>query len=283
MRYTLVQLSDIHTGAPYRPEVAHALIEASHALHPTLTIIAGDLVQRAEFRSQWQAALDLLHRLPQPQLVIPGNHDIPFFNGIRRLLTPLKYYYRYVDTNLNPVFQMPGLAVVGGNTAQGFSLSEGYLYKQQRTAIQAVWSQITDPSVFRVMVLHHPLINPPIAHRADRIRNARAVFGLLRDCGVDLYVSGHMHFAYVAALDEHGAVLPIEQSDRRSMLVAQSGTATSRRGRAPHQGRNSFNVIELDDEYITIVTYYYLAGRQQFAPMDEYIFRRHTQPAAIYR
>ena len=40
---------------------------------------------------------------PVPQLVVPGNHDVPLYNVARRFLDPLGNYRRYITTNLRPV------------------------------------------------------------------------------------------------------------------------------------------------------------------------------------
>ena len=75
---TLVHLSDLHFGkvdatllAPLR-----ALVER---LEPDVVVVSGDLTQRAR-SAQFQQARHFLDSLPGPQIVVPGNHDVPLYN-----------------------------------------------------------------------------------------------------------------------------------------------------------------------------------------------------------
>ena len=46
------------------------------------------ITQRAR-EKQYEAAAAFMRRLPGPQLVVPGNHDIPLYDVIRRFFFPL--------------------------------------------------------------------------------------------------------------------------------------------------------------------------------------------------
>lgn len=273
MRYTLMQISDIHTGAPFLPEVAEAVAATAHDIQPDLLVVAGDLVQRAVFPSQWHTVRAFLEQLPQPQLIVPGNHDVPLIDGFRRLVSPLAYYRRYISENLNPQFHLPGLVVVGANSALGFTVADGYLYKKQRQAVQQAFAGAPD-NAFRVAVLHHPLIDPPIMNRADKLLNANRVLRLLQQCGVQLYLSGHMHFPYISAIDARGLPIAGDQLIQRSLIISQTGTATSRRGRGPGEGQNTFNTIELTHEIIRIQIWQYMAGHERFTAVATQEFPR---------
>ena len=51
-------------------------------------------------------------------LVLPGNHDIPLFNLVARLLAPYAHYERAFGTELEPAFTSADLLVVGVNTTR---------------------------------------------------------------------------------------------------------------------------------------------------------------------
>src|SRR5207253_1287181 len=75
---TIVHLSDVHFGRVDAAIVA-PLVDTIRAIAPDLVAVSGDLTQRAR-RAQFRAARAFLDRLPVPQLVVPGNHDVPLFN-----------------------------------------------------------------------------------------------------------------------------------------------------------------------------------------------------------
>ena len=83
----LLQISDPHFGTEQAP-VVDALLTLAHAQRPDLVVLSGDITQRAR-RAQFAAARRFVERLaPSALLAIPGNHDIPLFNPVARLLWP---------------------------------------------------------------------------------------------------------------------------------------------------------------------------------------------------
>jgi 3',5'-cyclic AMP phosphodiesterase CpdA len=157
--YRILQISDLHTGPPFRPEIAEVLVRQAHELAPDLLVISGDFVQRADFTKQWRAAQQLREELPTPQLVVPGNHDVPLFHGHLRLLNPLGRYRRYISRDLNPVFSLPGLVVVGASSARGLTIDGGWIGRQQAELLRQRLARF-NRDVCRVVVWHHPVVNP---------------------------------------------------------------------------------------------------------------------------
>src|SRR5436305_1611751 len=111
---TVLHLSDLHFNK-VDPRKADALLDAARALGPDLVVISGDLTQRARSR-QFIAARRFLDQLPKPQLVVPGNHDIPTWNIWKRVMDPLTHYRRYISNQLEPTFIDSELIAVGVNT-----------------------------------------------------------------------------------------------------------------------------------------------------------------------
>jgi 3',5'-cyclic AMP phosphodiesterase CpdA len=56
----------------------------------------------ARARSSSAAARDYLDTLPKPQLIVPGNHDIPLYNVSARFLEPARRYRRSITDDLSP-------------------------------------------------------------------------------------------------------------------------------------------------------------------------------------
>ena len=85
---TLVHLSDLHFGRvdPRAPRAARRRACAQSAPH--LVVVSGDLTQRAQ-AAQFREARRFLDALPEPQLVVPGNHDVPLYNPSSASSKPL--------------------------------------------------------------------------------------------------------------------------------------------------------------------------------------------------
>jgi 3',5'-cyclic AMP phosphodiesterase CpdA len=274
MRYTLMQISDLHAGAPFRPDVAEAVRQQAHELRPDLLVVSGDLVQRAVVSSQWRTITSFLETLPRPQLIVPGNHDVPLFDGLSRIFAPLRYYQRHISSELNPTFERPGLAVVGGNSAHGLTMDGGRVGRQQRATLERLFNSYGSDTC-KVAVLHHPVIAPPGASHTRRIMsNARATLEMLERCGVELYLCGHVHFSYIDFIAHGNEIEEAMATRHHGIIISQSGTTTSRRGRGIDRAKNSFNLIEIDEQTIRVCPYFFEAAAQRFVPSNDNTFKR---------
>ncbi len=113
---TLVHLSDVHFGCVDYPTV-DGLVEKINEIAPHLVVLSGDLTQRAR-SAQFIEARAFLDKLPKPQIIVPGNHDIPLHNVFDRFLHPLDKYKKYITDNLQPFYADEEIAIVGLNTAR---------------------------------------------------------------------------------------------------------------------------------------------------------------------
>lgn len=273
MRYTLMQLSDLHAGPPFLPEVAEAVSRQAQEIAPDLLVVSGDFVQRAILPGQWHTARAFLNTLPEPRLVVPGNHDVPLFDGFSRIFAPLRYYQRHISSEINPVFTLPGLAVVGGSSAHGLTTDGGYVSRKQREALQQTLAQF-GPDTFKVVVFHHPIVDPPGIQHRSKISNARKTLEMLEQCDVQMYMCGHVHFSYIDAVTGRAAVTVASTDNHQGIIVCQSGTTTSRRGRGADRRKNSFNVVEIDERTVRVHPHFYQPEQGHFAPVAERVFPR---------
>lgn len=269
MHYTLVHLSDLHTGWHFDLPVAEQLARQTHDLAPDLLVISGDFVLRADLTGQWRAITAYLSMLPQPQLVVPGNHDVSLFNGYYRLLHPFKRYHRHISSDMNPLYTQPGLAVVGGSTAHGLTIDGGRLSRKQLETLEQSFNQF-GADTCKVAVLHHHLVDPPGVKPRRKIANATDALRLMDRCGVDLFLCGHAHVSHIGTTS---GLLPDLQ---HTTIISQCGTSTSRRGRGQDKGKNSFHLIEITGEDISITPHFYQPDQGCFTPAQKYMFPRHS-------
>ncbi len=269
MRYTIMHVSDLHAGPPFNHETAFQLIDEANALAPDLLVVSGDFVQRADFVVQWKMITSFLEKLPTPRLVVPGNHDVPLYNVFNRLFRPYARYRRYISPDLNPVFELPGLQVVGGCTAHGLTTDGGRLSGQQIATMEAAFSR-APAATCKIAVLHHHVVNPPGCEHRNKISNADEVVELLDRCGVEVLLCGHIHVSYI------GSTLDVLPHLQRGTIICQSGTSTSRRGARREQGKNSYSVIVVEDRVIRIRQHLFLESARRFEPVAEHIFPRRS-------
>src|SRR5216684_6174549 len=150
---SIVHLSDIHFGR-VDPLVINPLIEAVNGLNPDLVAVSGDLTQRARSH-QFKQARAFLDRLPKPQIVVPGNHDVPLHNVFARFLQPLRKYRRYITDDLQPFFADQEIAFIGVNTARSLTVKGGRVNPEQMARMREKLCSISDDAV-KIVVNHHP-------------------------------------------------------------------------------------------------------------------------------
>ncbi len=216
---TIAHLSDIHYSR-VDARIVEALIEDLGRRPPTLTVVSGDLTQRAK-PHQFAAARALLERLPKPQLVVPGNHDVAaFFRPYARLRHPFSRYQHYISEDLCPTYLDDGLAVVGVNTARPWRWKEGSISEAQVGRVREVLADVPEET-FKVVVTHHPFIPPPGGPRMGVLIRGERALREFEQLGVDLLLAGHLHVGYTGDVTTHYAAI------KRAILVAQASTATS--------------------------------------------------------
>jgi len=259
---TIVHLSDLHFGRVDAP-LLDPLVATVAAARPDVLAVSGDLTQRAR-GSQFMEARAFLERLPRPQIVVPGNHDVPLYDVVRRFAAPLRRFRRYITDDPAPLHLDDEIAVIGLNTARSLTFKGGRLNEDQMRLVKRNFAGL-HPSVLRVVVTHHPFNLPVSADEDDLVGRASMAMQAFSECGVDLLLSGHLHHTHsesTSARYELGGY---------SALVVQAGTATSTRGRGE---ANSFNVIRLDSARIEVDVMRWQPDGGMFALAGTDVFRR---------
>lgn len=238
---TIVHLSDVHFGrVDYA--IVNSLVEKITEINPHLVVLSGDLTQRAR-SAQFQEAKQFLNRLPQPQIVIPGNHDVPMYNIYNRFVNPLEKYKKFITNNLQPFYADEELAVIGINTARSLTIKDGRINKKQIADIRARMCNL-DNKILKIVVTHHPFDLPAGFDQDDIVNNAKKAMIQIAECGADVLLSGHLHVSHIGNTAER-----YKLESGRSALVIQAGTATSTRGRGE---ANSFNVLQFEHPYLSV-------------------------------
>lgn len=235
----LVHLSDLHFGrVDYA--VVGPLAETINELKPDLVAVSGDLTQRARSR-QFEEAKKFLDSLPSPQIIVPGNHDVPLHNPVARFLQPLDKYRRYITDNLEPFYADEEVAVLGINTARSLTTKHGRINKRQISGIRERLCAFDD-GITKIIVTHHPF-DLPEGHDDELVGRAELAMTALAECGADVLLAGHIHLSHTAHSSARYKIAG------HSALIVSAGTATSTRGRGE---ANSFNLLRIKHPFINV-------------------------------
>jgi len=252
----ICHLSDLHFGH-HDAALAGGLMADLMSQKPDLVIVSGDFTQLGT-EEEFRAARAFLDTLSTPVFAVPGNHDVPARNLFRRFVDPYGLYRRYIADELEPTLDLGEVVVAGLKTSRRLraelnwahgSLSHGQLKRLEERLAK------TSPDALRIVVAHHPLMQPEgevlkpmrLVKRADE---ALATFARL---GVRLVLSGHFHLSYVR---QHGggavkqaAPTGLREAAHAPILVAQASSTISTRLRGD---LNAYNLIDIDKGRITV-------------------------------
>jgi len=270
----ILQLSDLHFGPPYVSEVGEAVLRLAPDLEADAIVISGDFTERAT-REQFQAAARFVSELPDvPQLCVPGNHDVPLYRLKERLLTPHDLYQEYISQALNPVLELENAVIIGlDSTAPRQAISNGRIHLWQLDIAEQVFTEAPAGAARIVVAHHHFAPAPDTLYDRAMPQSKRAIMRFVDD-GVDMILGGHLHRAYIGnTLDFYPGV-----HRERGIVIVQSGTTTSRRGRGREREKNSFNVIDIDASAMRVTHYLYFDEDHGFVPSSRHVFRRGMLP-----
>ncbi len=266
----ILHISDLHFGPPFVPRVGQALLDIAPGLQPDAIVISGDLTQRAR-ESQFRDAAAFLEKLPKvPKLVIPGNHDVPLFRVGERIRDPHGLYRRYISPELNQVLRIDGAVIVGlDSTSPRRSITNGRLTRKQLDFCSASFANAPADAI-RIVVAHHHFAPAPDYLHDQTMPKARRAIERFVELGVDMILGGHLHRAYIGnSLDFY----PGNHRDK-GIIIVQSGTTTSRRGRGREREKNSFNLVQIDGPLIRITHFMFFDHLHRFAPLSQHLFAR---------
>lgn len=251
---TIAHISDLHFGCIDEALLA-PLKNSIDAIRPDLIAISGDLTQRARVH-QFKAARAFLKTLAFPQLIVPGNHDVPLYNIVARFFWPLRGYKRYIARNLAPLYADFEIVVAGINTARSLTIKDGRINDEQIERTREMLCAY-DEDIVKIVVTHHPFDLPEGAtDHGDIVGRAKRAVQRFATCGADVFLSGHMHQSHIGSTalryGDHG----------ESALIVHAGTAASLRRRGY---QNGFNVLRVEKQHIAVEHHEWDEQKKQFA------------------
>lgn len=264
MTLRLAHLSDIHFGGENKPAVAGVTRWIAEN-RPDLAIITGD-VTREGAQPEFAAADAWIKGLAAESLVVPGNHDTPYFSLMKRLFAPWKRYERHFGALPREALRRPGLAIAPVNTARGVQLranwSKGAIAAHQAArAIQALAA--VPAGALKIVACHHPLIEMIGGPMSGAVHGGREAADAFAEAEIDLVLTGHVHAPFA---------LPLPGGDGRTWAVGASTLSVRERG-API----GFNCIEVEPDCVRVTALAWTGSH--FEPWRTWAIDRRTPVA----
>ena len=263
---TLIHITDLHFGK-LTPGAVERLEFQIGQIQPDMCIVSGDLTMRSRPR-EWKQARAFLDRLPVPYMVVPGNHDLPYFNLYERFQYPYRRFKKYINEDTDPTYVDDAMAIKGINTARSwvphYMWKEGGISQTQVKEAESFFRSTLSRNIFRIAFAHHPFLPPPDKPRTYLVRNARAALQAFERTDVDLLLGGHLHLSY------GGNITSFHTLINRSMICIQGASATSSRLR--NKEPNSFSQIQLYENTIAAITWQW--NQTDYIEIQKTVYRR---------
>ncbi|PKM13454.1 MAG: metallophosphoesterase [Gammaproteobacteria bacterium HGW-Gammaproteobacteria-3] len=211
-----------HRRHRHRFEVLQQLVADLHAERPEQIIVTGDLTNlglEAEFKqaAAWLAELGA----PDCVGVIPGNHEAYVRGAWEAGAAYWHPYWAGDDAKPNaaagaaqsafPWLRIRGnMALIGLSSARpsALGLAIGTLGPEQLARLAAILERTRQMGLFRVVMLHHPVLDNAVIWR-KRLLDAAKLQTVLGEHGVELVLHGHGHKKHTGELATVCGIAPV--------------------------------------------------------------------------
>lgn len=269
----LLHVSDIHCGRPFVAAHVEAALDVARGAPWDAIVISGDLSQRAR-EHEFIAARTIVDRFRAcaPTLLVPGNHDAAWWHapfGVGDFSRVHARYRTFIAPDTEPVLRVPGVTLVGLNSAWGTNPESLTWYPRdwrvkggltpaqlQRAHVQLSAAPAGD---LRVLVVHHNVVRGRLSNRWG-LKQPQRVLDTLAAMPLEVVCTGHDHEERIEV---------VERSSARFLVSAANTLSNRMRGHRP----SAINVITADAAQVTVEAW----------PFDGRTFAPSTMRATLAR
>ncbi len=221
----IVQISDLHVGSQFQPEVFETALKEINELNPDVIVITGDLTNEG-LRKEYEQCKTLLAKFDTKKIIsISGNHD---YRNTGYLLFK-KYFPFETITELDDDVV---LVTVGTSRPDR---NEGEVGYRQNLWLERTMKKYKDK--IKIVAMHHHLVAiPDTGSDQLTVVDAGDVLRTILDTGVDLVLCGHKHRPWIWNFGK--------------LMVVNGGAVTSDRVRGLFE--NTYNIISISNKKIQV-------------------------------
>jgi len=221
----IVQISDLHVGSQFQPDVFSKLVGEVNSLEPDVVVVTGDLTNEGLVK-EYEACKSLLGRIKTKKLItISGNHD---YRNTGYLL--FKRYFPF--ETINELDEDTVLVTLGTTRPDRNDGEVGY---RQNLWLERTMKKYKDR--VKILAMHHHLVAiPDTGSDQLTVVDAGDVLRTILATRVNLVLCGHKHRPWAWNFGE--------------LVVVNAGTATSERVRGLFE--NTYNIITVEGKKIRV-------------------------------
>jgi len=221
----IVQLSDLHVGSQFQPEVFETVVKEVNELNPDVIVITGDLTNEGLVKEYKQCKLLLTKFNTKKIISISGNHD---YRNTGYLLFKKFFPFETVNELDDDVV----LVTVGTARPDRNNGEVGY---RQNLWLERTMKKYKDK--IKIVAMHHHLIPIPDTGSDEiTVVDAGDVLRTILDTHVDVVLCGHKHRPWAWNFGK--------------LTVVNAGTATSERLRGLFE--NTYNILTISNKKIQV-------------------------------
>jgi len=221
----IVQLSDLHVGSQFQPEVFETVVKEVNELNPDVIVITGDLTNEGLMK-EYEKCKSLLTKFNTKKIIsISGNHD---YRNTGYLLFKKFFPFKTVNELDDDVV----LVTVG--TARP-DRNEGEVGYRQNLWLERTMKKYKDK--VKIVAMHHHLIPiPDTGSDQLTVVDAGDILRTVLDTQVDVVLCGHKHRPWAWNFGK--------------LTVVNAGAATSERVRGLFE--NTFNILTISNKKVQV-------------------------------
>ncbi|MCH7967050.1 MAG: metallophosphoesterase [Thaumarchaeota archaeon] len=221
----IVQLSDLHVGSQFLPEVFETVVKEVNQINPDVIVITGDLTNEGLMK-EYEECKSLLTKFNTQKIIsISGNHD---YRNTGYLL--FKKFFPF--QTINELDDDVVLVTVG--TARP-DRNEGEVGYRQNLWLERTMKKYKDK--VKIVAMHHHLIPiPDTGSDQLTVVDAGDILRTILDTQVDVVLCGHKHRPWAWNFGK--------------LTVVNAGAATSERVRGLFE--NTYNILTISNKKVQV-------------------------------
>jgi len=221
----IVQLSDLHVGSQFQPDVFETIVKEVNELNPDVIVITGDLTNEGLMK-EYEKCKSLLKQFKTKKIIsISGNHD---YRNTGYLL--FKKFFPF--ETINELDDDVVLVTVGTARPDRNNGEVGY---RQNLWLERTMKKYKDK--IKIVAMHHHLIPiPDTGSDQLTVVDAGDVLRTVLDTQVDVVLCGHKHRPWAWNFGK--------------LTVVNAGTASSERLRGLFE--NTYNILTISNKKVQV-------------------------------